>query len=85
VSQYEYFSEGSKNQNSTFYISDDGSKKMFSCLSVKNTQNTVEFLLASMKSLTSCEILPFINPLQEAWSGFSTAACDSKNCSESRL
>jgi hypothetical protein len=46
--------------------------------------------MASMKSLTNCEI-PSSNPLQRAFSGFLIVACafkvacDSENCSESRL
>ncbi len=42
-----------------------------------------KFLLASMKSLIYREN-PSSNPLQEACSGFRSAACDSKSCSESR-
>jgi hypothetical protein len=54
----------------------------------------MKFLIACMKSLTNCEI-PSSNPLQIACSGFLIAACafkvvpkpacDSENCSESRL
>jgi hypothetical protein len=41
----------------------------------------MKFLLASMRSLTNCEI-PSSNPLQRACSGFLTAACAFKSCSE---
>ncbi len=37
-----------------------------------------------MKSLINCEN-PSSNPLQGACFGFTEAACDDKNCSESRL
>jgi hypothetical protein len=38
----------------------------------------MKFLLASMKSFTSCEI-PSSNPLQRAYSGFLIAACAFKS------
>jgi hypothetical protein len=44
----------------------------------------MKFLLASMKSLTNCEVLSS-NPLQRACSGFLIAACAFKSCSETRL
>jgi hypothetical protein len=39
----------------------------------------MKFLLASMKSLTNCEI-PSSNPLQRACSGFLIADCALKSC-----
>jgi hypothetical protein len=44
----------------------------------------IKFLLASIKSLTSCENPP-VPLLQEACSGFPRTACDSKSCFGSRL
>ncbi len=44
----------------------------------------IKFLNASLKSLSNYEN-PSNNPIREACSGFQVAACDSENCSESRL
>ncbi len=44
----------------------------------------MKFRLASLKSLTNCEI-PSSNPFPGACSGFLISACVSKNCSETRL
>jgi hypothetical protein len=47
-------------------------------------KSKMKFLLASMKSLTNCEISSS-NPHQRACSGFPIAACVVKSCSETRL
>jgi hypothetical protein len=44
----------------------------------------IQFVLASLVSLTYAEN-PSSKPLQEDWSCFQVAACDSKSCSKSRL
>ncbi len=44
-------------------------------------ESKIKFLLASMKSLTNCEI-PSSNPFSGACFGFLIAACVSKSCSE---
>jgi hypothetical protein len=44
----------------------------------------LKFLLASLKSRTTCENHAS-NHLEEVCSGIPIAACDSKSCSESRL
>jgi hypothetical protein len=53
------------------------SKQYLSCLFVKEIQ--IKFLLASMKSLTNCEI-PSSDPPQKACSDLLIAACVSKSC-----
>jgi hypothetical protein len=55
---------------------------LFLCIFVKEIK--MKFLLASMKSLTNCEI-PSSNPPQRACSGCLIAACAFKSCSEPRL
>jgi hypothetical protein len=52
---------------------------IFGCIFKMKILNKVS--ACSLKSFTICEN-PSRNPLQEACSGFSEAACDSKSCSE---
>ncbi len=83
-----------RSYNSKQYLLNE--RLWFSQLSVVFCEGNpkMKFLLASMKSLTNCEI-PSSNPLQRACSGFLIAACvfkvvpkpacDYENCSISRL
>ncbi len=68
------------------YFFEDPKIRWFSQFSVAFLwrKSKMKFLLASMKSLTNCEILSS-NPLQRACSGFLIAACVLKSCSETRL
>ncbi len=77
-----FFLQGPTNQNSFFEWAPRWSSQFLAVFLWRKSK--MKFLYASMKSLTNCEN-PSSNLLQRACSGFPEAACDSKNCSESRL
>jgi hypothetical protein len=77
LSRDNYLFEGPKNETVLF----EWALMVFTILDFFLWRKSkVKFLLASMKSLTNCDI-PSSNPLQRYCSGFLIAACVPKGCS----